>query len=200
MNTIKIWNDTPSDKQLEEIASRLQEGQIMIFPTDTIYAIGCNALDTKAVERICRIKGINPEKTNLSIICDSISMAARYARIDNADYSMLRNNTPGPFTFLFRTASTLPRAFKSRKTVGIRIPDLNTPREIVKYCDFPLLSTSVEFDDSDYTINPELIAEEAEGIVDFIVDGGEGGTEESTVVDCTSSECEIVRQGKGILQ
>lgn len=199
MDTIKIWNDSPSEKQLKEIASRLEQGEIMIFPTDTIYAIGCNALDTKAVERICRIKGINPEKTNLSVICDSISTASRYARIGNADFMMLRNNTPGAFTFLFKSASTLPKAFKSRKIVGIRIPGLATPREIVRYCDFPLLSTSVEFDDTDYTINPSLIAEEAEGIVDFLVDGGEGGTEESTVVDCTSGSPEIVRQGKAEL-
>lgn len=199
MDTIKIWNDSPSEKQLKEIASRLEQGEIMIFPTDTIYAIGCNALDTKAVERICRIKGINPEKTNLSVICDSISTASRYARIGNADFMMLRNNTPGAFTFLFKSASTLPKAFKSRKIVGIRIPGLATPREIVRYCDFPLLSTSVEFDDTDYTINPSLIAEEAEGIVDFLVDGGEGGTEESTVVDCTSISPEIVRQGKAEL-
>lgn len=199
MDTIKIWNDSPSEKQLKEIASRLSQGQIMIYPTDTIYAIGCNALDTKAVERICRIKGINPEKTNLSVVCDSISTAAKYARISNADYMMLRNNTPGAFTFLFRSASTLPKAFKSRKIVGIRIPDLNTPREIVRYCDFPLLTTSVEFDDADYTINPSLIAEEAEGIVDFLVDGDEGGTEESTVVDCTSGTPEILRQGKATL-
>lgn len=200
MKTFKIWNDNPSEKQLEDIASLLREGQIMVFPTDTIYAVGCNALDTKAVERICRIKGINPEKTNLSIICDSISTASKYAKIDNKDFMMLRNNTPGPFTFLFRAASTLPRAFKSRKTVGIRIPDCVTSRAIVEHCGFPILSTSVEFDDSDYTINPELIAEEAEGIVDFLVDAGEGGTEESTIVDCSSGDCEIIRQGKGELK
>ncbi len=199
MKIIKIWNDSPSEKQLHEIAGRLRDGEIMIYPTDTIYAIGCNALDPKAVERICRIKGINPEKTNLSVICDSISTAARYAKIDNANYMMLRNNTPGAFTFLFRSAPSLPKAFKSRKTVGIRIPDLNTPRSIVEYCDFPILSTSIEFDDSDYTVNPSLIAEEAEGIVDFLVDGGDGGTEESTIVDCTGAVPEIIREGKGDL-
>lgn len=199
MKIIKIWNDSPSDKQLQEIAYRLKNGEIMIYPTDTIYAIGCNALDPKAVERICRIKGINPEKTNLSVICDSISTAARYAKIDNANYMMLRNNTPGPFTFLFRSAPSLPKAFKSRKTVGIRIPDLVTPRAIVEHCDFPILSTSVEFDDADYTVNPSLIAEEAEGLVDFLVDGGDGGTEESTIVDCTGGTPEIIREGKGNL-
>lgn len=199
MKTYKIWNDSPSEKQLEEIASRLADGEVMIYPTDTIYAVGCSALDSKAIERICRIKGINPEKTHLSVICDSISTAARYARFDNSAYSMLRNNTPGPFTFLFRAASSLPRAFKGRKTVGIRIPDCEFDRRIVATAGFPILSTSVEFDDNDYTINPDLIAEEAEGLVDFMVDGGEGGTEESTVVDCTSGEPEIVRQGKGEL-
>lgn len=199
MKIIKIWNDSPSEKQLQEIASRLSDGEIMVYPTDTIYAIGCNALDPKAVERICRIKGINPDKTNLSVICDSISTAAKYAKIGNSDFMMLRNNTPGAFTFLFKSAPTLPKAFKSRKTVGIRIPALNTPRAIVEYCDFPILSTSVEFDDSDYVINPSLIAEEAEGIVDFLIDGGDGGTDESTIVDCTSGEREIIRQGKAEL-
>lgn len=199
MKTIKIWNDKPSDGQLDEIAQRLSDGEIMVYPTDTIYAIGCNALDIKAVERICRIKGINPDKTNLSVICDSISTASRYARIDNSQYMLLRDNTPGAFTFIFKSASTLPKAFKGRKMVGIRIPDLNTPRKIVERCGFPLLTTSVEFDDDDYKINPELIAEEAEGVIDFLVDGGEGDTQESTVIDCTSSELEILRQGKGEL-
>lgn len=200
MKRIRIWNDDPSEKQLREVADALSEGEIMIYPTDTIYAIGCNALDAKAVERICRIKGINPDKTNLSVICDSISTASRYARFDNRHFEMLRANTPGPFTFLFRAASSLPKAFKGRKTVGIRIPDCNFDRKLVDTAGFPILSTSVEFDDSDYTVNPDLIAEEAEGIVDLLVDGGEGGTEESTVVDCTGSEAEIVRQGKSELQ
>lgn len=200
MKTIKVWNDTPSERQLDEIVERLRDGQIMIYPTDTIYAIGCNALDAKAVERICRIKGINPDKNNLTVICDGISTASRYARIDNSHYRMLRDNTPGAFTFIFRSAPALPKVFKGRRKVGIRIPGLATPRLIVEHAGFPILSTSVEFDDSDYTINPELIAEEAAGTVDFLIDGGEGGTEASTVVDCTEAECEVIRQGKGHLE
>lgn len=171
----------------------------MIYPTDTLYAIGCDALNVKAVERICRLKGINPEKTNLAIVCASISQAAEYARIDNKCYKLMRDNTPGPFTFLFRSASTLHRAFKGRKIVGIRIPDNRLDISIVERLDKPLLTTSVEFDDTDYTINPGLIAEAYEGRIDLLIDGGEGGTDPSTIVDCTGADPLIVRQGKGEL-
>jgi tRNA threonylcarbamoyl adenosine modification protein (Sua5/YciO/YrdC/YwlC family) len=200
MKTIRIWNDTPSDRQLAEICDMLEQGAIMIYPTDTLYALGCDALNTKAIERICRLKGINPEKTNLSVVCDSISRAAEYARIDNTGFRVMRDNTPGPFTFLFKAASSLPRAFKGRKTVGIRIPECKTDLMIVSTLGKPLLTTSIEAPDEDYTVNPELIAEIYEGRVDFMVDSGEGLTEPSTIVDCTGSTPEIIRQGKGILQ
>lgn len=200
METIKIWNEKASDQQLEQICSRLEQGEIMIYPTDTLYAIGCDALNVKAVERICRLKGINPEKTNLSVVCASISQAAEYARIDNKGYKLMRDNTPGPFTFLFRSASTLPKAFKGRKIVGIRVPDNRLDIAIVERLGKPLLTTSVEFEDTDYTINPELIAEAYEGRVDFLIDGDEGGTDPSTIVDCTGADPVVVRQGKGELQ
>ncbi len=200
MKTIRIWNDSPADNQLREIAARLQEGEIMIYPTDTIYALGCDALNAKAVERICNLKGINPAKTNLSIICDSVSQIAQYARYDNKHFFMLRDNTPGPFTFLFKAASSLPKVFKGRKIVGVRIPELATARAIVSTLGRPLLSTSVAFDDEDYAINPELIAENYEGQVDFMVDGGPGGTEVSTIVDCCQDTPEIIREGKGELR
>ena len=130
MRTVKIWNDTPSDRQLEEIAAWLKDGEVMIWPTDTLYGIACSALETKAIEQVCRLKGINPEKTHLSIVCPDIATAAQYARIDDKVYRLMRDLTPGPFTFLCRAASTLPRAFKGRKIVGIRIPDCATDRAI----------------------------------------------------------------------
>lgn len=199
MKTMKIWNGEASSRQLDEICRDLKEGRIMICPTDTLYAIACDALQPKAIERICRLKGINPDKTNLSIICADISMAAEYARFDNYAFRLLRDCTPGPFTFLFKSASTLPKAFKGRKTVGVRIPDNALCRDIVERLGHPLLTTSIEYADTDYAINPGLIAEAYDSRVDFMLEGEEGGTEPSTIVDCTGSEAEIVRQGKGIL-
>ncbi len=197
MKTIKIWNDEASSKQLDEICNSLEAGQIMICPTDTLYAIACDALNPKAIERVCRLKGLNPDKTNLSIICSDISMASEYARFDNKDFRLLRDNTPGPFTFLFKSASTLPKAFKGRKVVGIRIPDKKICTDIAQRLGHPLLTTSIEFDETDYAINPELIAENYEGKADMMIEGGDGGTVPSTIVDCTGSEPEIIRNGKG---
>lgn len=198
MKTIKIWNNDASNRQLDQICNWLEEGEIMIMPTDTIYSIACDALNPKAIDRICRLKGINPDKTHLSIICSDISMAAEYSRFNNKAFQLLRDNTPGPVTFLFKSAPTLPKAFKGRKTVGIRIPDNKLCRDIVKRLGHPLLTTSIEFADEDYARNPELIAEAYDGKVDFILSGDDGDTEPSTIVDCTCNEPEIVRQGKGV--
>lgn len=197
---MRIWGDEPSDRQLDEITRDLRSGQIMIWPTDTIYGIACDALNPKAIERICRLKGLNPEKNNLSIVCADISQAAEYARFDNRVFQMLRNNTPGPFTFLCRSISTLPRAFRGRKTVGIRIPACNTCIAIARRLGNPVLTTSIEFDDEDYAIQPSLIAEAYYDRVDMFLEGENGGTEPSTTIDCTGDELEIVRQGIGILQ
>lgn len=200
MKIYKTWSEDLDERQLREVVALLQRGELMVWPTDTLYAVACSALNVKAIERLCRIKNINPAKTNLSIVCADISQAAQYARWDNRFFSLLKANTPGPFTFIFRAASTLPRAFKGRKTVGIRIPSLQLCRQIAAALDAPLLTTSVEFESDDYIQNPELIAEEAEGLVDFMIDAGEGGTDGSTIIDCTGEEPEILRQGKGILE
>lgn len=197
MNTIKIWNDSPSEKQAEQIAGFLDDGKIAIMPTDTAYAIVADALDSKAVERVCRLKNINPEKTNLSIICSDISMASEYARIDNKGFRLLKEYTPGQFTFLFRTASTLPRAFKGRKTVGIRIPDCTTCRAVAEKLGRPLISTTIQYEDSDHAESPELIAEAYNDRVDLMVEGERGSENLSTVVDCTGNDPEIIRQGIG---
>ncbi len=199
MRTIKIWNDKASDKQLNQICNELEMGNILIIPTDTIYAIVCDALNPKAIERICQLKGINPEKTNLSIICTDISMAAEYARIDNSSFRLLKDNTPGPFTFLFKSASSLPKAFKGRKIVGIRIPDNSLCRDIVSRLGHPILTTSIEFVDEDYARNPELISEAYYDKVDCFIEGEDGDTVASTIVDCTDGEPVIVREGKGSL-
>lgn len=200
MEIIKIWNDAPSGRQLDEIVARLEDGQIMIWPTDTLYAIACDALNPKAIERVCRLKGINPDKTNLSIVCPDIASASEYARFNNEVYRILKQNTPGAFTFVCRSASTLPKAFKGRKTVGIRIPACATSRAIAERLGKPLLTTSIEFDDDDYATEPSLIAENYEGRVDFMVEGEEGKTVESTVVDCSDNQITIIREGAGELE
>lgn len=199
MKKIKIWNDDPSEKQIDEICELLDDEKIIIVPTDTVYAIACDALSPKAIEKLCRLKGINPEKTNLSIICSDIAQASEYARIENNAFRLLKQNTPGPFTFLFKSASSLPRAFKGRKIVGVRIPENNTCRCIAKKLGKPLLTTSIEYVDDDYAINPDLIEENYEGRVDAMVDNGDGGTELSTIVDCTQNDFSITREGKGLL-
>lgn len=193
MKAIKIWNDSPSDKQAEQIAERLKAGEVWIIPTDSLYGIMCDALNPKAVREICALKGIDPEKNNLSIICDDISMASEYARIGDRTYQMMRNDTPGPITFLCKAQSVLPKEFKKRKTVGIRIPACNTARMISEKLGNPLLTTSIRYEDEDYARNPELIMEAYEGRVEGIVMGEEGGTEPTAIYDCTEDEPEVVR-------
>lgn len=194
MNTIKIWNDNPSSKQIQDIVDCLEDGKIAIIPTDTMYAIVGNALDSSAVERICRLKGINPQKTNLSILCSNISMASEYARIDNTGFKFLKENTPGPFTVIFKSASNLPKAFKNRKMVGIRIPDSNIALKIVDGLGYPLLTTTIQYEDEDYAVNPDLIAESYDGKVDLMVDGGTGNIKQSSVLDCSSGSLEFIRE------
>lgn len=200
MEIIKIWNNRATESQIASISDRIREGQIAIIPTDTMYAIVGDGLNIKSVEKICKLKGINPDKTNLSIICADISMAAEYSKIDNQAYRLLKDNTPGPFTFLFKCVSKLPRAFKGRKIVGIRIPDCEFDTALAESLGNPLISTSIEYKDADFAINTELIAEAYSGKVDMMVDGDEGSLEVSTIIDCTSSMPEIIRQGKGILE
>ena len=199
MKTIKIWNGNISDRQLNEIAARLDAGELVILPTDTAYAVTCDALNIKSIDRICRMKGINPDKTNLSILCSDISMAAEYCRISNSHFRMLKENTPGPFTFIFRSASSLPKAFKGRKTVGIRIPDNRLTLAVVERFGRPLLTTTIEYADEDYAVNPELISESYEGRADMMVEGGNGSTDVSTIADCTENTPEITREGLGEL-
>lgn len=199
MKTIKIWNNDASERQLTEICQYLEDGQIMVLPTDTLYAIACDALNPKAIERICKLKGINPEKTNLSIICADISMASEYARLDNEAYRIIRENTPGEFTFLLKSTSSLPKAFKGRKVVGVRIPDNKICRDIAAKLGHPLLSTSIEYEDEDFARNPGLISENYNNKVDLFIEGEEGDIVPSTIIDCTGNDIEIIREGKGSL-
>lgn len=198
MKSVKIWNDSPSDKQAEQIADWLKAGEIWIIPTDSIYGIMCDALNQKAVRSVCELKDINPEKNNLSIICDDISMAAEYARIGDKTFSLMRDNTPGPITFICKAQSNLPKEFKKRKTVGIRIPNNLTARMITEKLGNPLLTTTIDFEDEDYARNPELIMEAYDGKVDGVVMGEDGGTVPTTIIDCTEDSPSIIREGIGI--
>lgn len=195
METLKIYNDNIAQNQVEKAVETLKEGGVIVIPTDTLYALACDALNPKAIEKVCKLKGINPDKTNLSILCSEISMVSDYTRFDNEAFKLMKDNTPGPFTFLFKGASTLPRAFKGRKIVGIRIPDNEAIRQIVEALGTPLLSTSIKFQDNDYAINPDLIEEEYSDKVDLMIKAEEGGLIPSAIVDCTGSAPEILREG-----
>lgn len=199
MKILKFFEGNINEKYIDMIVDALRDGKIIIYPTDTLYAIGCDALNNKAINEICKLKGINPDKTNLSIVCSDISMVADYARFDNNQFKMMKTNLPGPFTFIFHSSSTLPKVFKGRKTVGVRIPDNQIAVEIAARLGNPILSTTIEYDDDDYGTNPDLIAENYADKVEYVIDGGVGGTIPSTVVDCTEGEMSIVREGKGEL-
>ena len=198
---IKIYPENPNPREIDKVTEVLRDGGLVIYPTDTVYAIGCDALDVRAVEKICQMKGINPQKSNLSIICYDLSNLSEYAKVNNAAFKLMKKNLPGPFTFILPTSSELPKIYKNRKEVGIRVPDNNIIRTLVKELGNPILTMSVHDDDDmiEYTTDPELIHEKYENQADLVVDGGYGGFEASTVVDCTTNDFEIVRQGKGIL-
>ena len=200
MKILKMYTSNINDRFMDEVIETLKDGGIIIYPTDTLYAIGRNALSNNAIERICKIKGINSQRTNLSIVCSDISQASQYARIDNRAFQLLRENLPGAFTFILPTASTLPKAFKGRKAVGIRVPDNAIAREIASRLGNPILTTSIEWDDDpEDGCNPQAIAMKYEDVVDIVIDGGYGELTPSTVVDCLdSSSPEITREGKGI--
>ncbi len=195
MNTVKIWDNGISGRTLDEIVSAVRSGAVMVWPTDSLYGIACDALNPKAIERVCRLKGLNPDKNTLSVICSDISQASEYARIEDEAFRLMKERTPGPYTFILRAASGLPRAFKGRKTVGIRIPDREICREVAKVLGNPLLNTSIDYEDEDYAVSPGLVAEIYDGRADIFIDGGEGGTTPSTVIDCTSPDFPIVRVG-----
>jgi Sua5/YciO/YrdC/YwlC family protein len=196
---LKIYQENPNIKEIDKVVRVLREGGLVIYPTDTVYAIGCDALNVRAVEKICQIKGLNPQKSNLSIICYDLSNISEYAKVSNTAFKLMRRYLPGPYTFILPTSSELPKIYKKRKEVGIRVPDSNIVRQIVKELGNPLLTTSIRDEDEvvEYTTDPELIYEKYENRVDIVIDGGYGGLDASTVVDCTTDDFEIIRQGKG---
>ena len=200
MRVLPIIEDNINMRHIEDIVCVLRDGGIIVYPTDTVYAIGCDALNNQAIERICSLKAMKSAKTNLSIICSDISEVSQYAKFDNLQFRLMKNNLPGPFTFILPAMSKLPKAFKGRRTVGIRIPENKIATAIEQELGHPILTTSVPAQDDDYRCEPELIAESLGNFVDIVVDSGRGGLVPATVIDCTSGEPEIIRQGKGELQ
>lgn len=199
MKILEIIPTSINERLIDQAVKCLDDGGIIIYPTDTVYAMGCDAMNNQAIERICSIKEMKSAKTNLSIICADISEVSQYAKFDNHMFKLMKSNLPGPFTFIFPALSKLPKAFKGRRTVGIRIPDNKIALALVKALGRPILTTSVPGDDEDYRCEPSLIAEAMAAQVDIVIDGGRGGLTPSTVVDCTSHEPTITRQGRGEL-
>ncbi len=198
MKTLRMYPSSINDRYMQEVVDALRAGEIVIYPTDTLYALGCDALNNSAIEKICRIKELNPQKTSLSIICHDISQAAEYARIDNRAFKMLREYLPGPFTFILPASTTLPKVFKGRKTVGVRIPDNAIALAIAEQLGNPVLTTSIEYNDPDEGISPDSIAMRYDDVAALMVDGGDGGIVPSTVIDITDSSFpDIVREGLG---
>lgn len=200
---IRIYPENPNEREIEKVVQFLRDGGLIVYPTDTIYGLGCDIFNAKAVEKICRLKNIDPRKANLSFICSDLSHISEYAKVDNNTFKLMKKNLPGPFTFILNGNSNLPKLFRNKKTVGIRVPDNNIIRELVKGLGNPILSTSVKDDDDEileYFTDPELIHERYEHIADVVINGGYGTLEPSTVVDCTGDEPVIVRQGKGELE
>ncbi len=199
---LKLYEKNNNPKDLDRIIETLQAGGLIIYPTDTMYAIGWHGLKERAIESICKFKNIDPRKNNLSIICYDLSNISEYAKVNNSTFKLMKRNLPGPFTFILNTGNRLPKIFRNRKEVGIRIPDNNIIREICRLLDAPILTTTLpleEGEEIEYITTPELIEEKFGNQVDLVIDGGIGGIEPSTIVDCTNEEAEIVRQGKGIL-
>lgn len=199
----KLYSKNNDSDVLQHIVDILNDGGIIIYPTDTMYAMGCHALKERPIERICKLKNIDPRKNNLSIICYDLSNISEYARVSNATFKLMKRNLPGPFTFVLNADSRLPKIFRNRKEVGIRVPDNNIIREICHLLDAPILTTTLPLnpdEDVEYVTDPELIDEKFGLEVDLVIDGGIGGVEPSTVINCCEDVPEIIRQGKGVLE
>jgi tRNA threonylcarbamoyl adenosine modification protein (Sua5/YciO/YrdC/YwlC family) len=200
---IKIYPENPNPREVKKVVEILRNGGVIIYPTDTVYGIGCDMTKPKAVTRLAQLRGINLDKAHFSFICCDLSQISDYTRpFPNSIFKMMKRNLPGAFTFILEANNNIPKLFKNRrKTVGIRVPDNSIIREIVRELGNPILSSSIHDDDEiiEYTTDPELIHEKFEYLVDTVIDGGYGGNQVSTVVDCTTDEPEIIREGKGIL-
>lgn len=200
---IKLYEENPNPKQIAEVAKVLRNGGLVIYPTDTVYGLGCDITNNKALARIAKIKGVKLEKANWSFICKDLSNLSDYVKqIDSATFKMLKRCLPGPFTFILPGNNQLPTVFKKKKTVGIRVPDNQICHDLVEALGNPIVSTSIHDEDEilEYTTDPELILEKWGNLVDIVVDGGYGDNVPSTIVDLTTDTIEIIREGKGDIE
>ena len=199
---IKIHPVNPQERLIKQVVDHLKSGGIIIYPTDTIYGMGCSIFEHKAIEKIAKFKKMDPKKNQLSFICNDLSDLSQYARqIDTPTYRLLKQNLPGPFTFILNASKEVPKILQTKKsTIGLRIPDCKIAMDIVRELGHPILSTSLPGDMiEDYT-DPEIMVENFGHIAEIVIDGGIGGMQPSTIVDCTSGEFEIIREGKGELE
>lgn len=199
---IKIYNENPNPKEIQKVVAILKKGGLIIYPTDTVYGLGCDITNTKALEKIALIKGIKLDKANFSFVCNDLSHLSEYVKqIDSPTFKLLKRALPGPYTFILPGSNNLPKAFKKKKTVGIRIPDNTIARTLVEALGNPIVSSSIRDDDDvlEYTTDPELIFEKWKNLVDIVIDGGYGDNLASTIIDLTDDIPEVIREGKGSL-
>lgn len=199
---IKIYDDKPNESAIKKVVDVLKNGGLIIYPTDTVYGLGCDITNLKALEKVAKIKEIKLEKANLSFICYDLSHISDYVKqIDTSTFKLLKRALPGPYTFILPGNNDLPKVFKNKKTVGIRVPDNNIIRAIVKELGNPIISTSIYDEDEvlEYSTDPELIFEKWQNIVDVVIDGGYGYNIPSTIIDLSGYEPEVIREGKGSL-
>ena len=199
---IKIYEDKPNEAAIKKVVAVLKDGGIIIYPTDTVYGFGCDITNSRALEKLAKIKGIKLEKANFSFVCSSLSNISDYVKqIDTATFKILKRALPGPYTFILPGNNDLPKEFRKKKTVGIRVPQNNIALQIVEMLGNPIISTSIKDDDDviEYSTDPELIFEKWQNKVDLIIDGGYGDNVASTIIDLTGDEPEVIREGKGSL-
>lgn len=201
---IRLYEENPDPKKVKQAVDILRDGGVVIYPTDTVYGMGCDITNQRAVEKICKIKGINPKKHNFSIICADLGNIAQYTRvITKPVFKMMKKGLPGPFTFILEASKVVPKILHSnKKTIGIRVPAHETPRLLVEELGHPILTTSIRDEDDvvEYSTDPELIFEKYQHLVDLVIDGGYGQNVASTILDCTGDQVEIIRQGLGQLE
>tara|TARA_R110002072_G_scaffold117281_7_gene248235 strand:+ start:30977 stop:31594 length:618 start_codon:yes stop_codon:yes gene_type:complete len=200
---IKLYEENPNEKQILEVVKVLRNGGIIIYPTDTVYGLGCDINNNRALEKIAQIRGVKLEKANFSFVCESLSNVSDYVKqMDTTTFKILKRSLPGPYTFILEGNNNMPSVFKKKKTVGLRVPDNNIARAIVRELGNPIISTSIRDEDEviEYTTDPELIFEKWENLVDIVIDGGYGGNIPSTVIDLTQGEPILIREGKGSLE
>ena len=200
---IKIYEENPNPKEIKRVVKILRDGGVIIYPSDTVYALGCDINNNRAMERVAQLRGVKLEKANFSFVCEDLSNLSDYVKqIDTPTFKILKRNLPGPYTFILPGNNNLPTVFKKKKEVGIRVPDNSITRAIVQELGNPIISTSIKDEDEviEYTTDPELILEKWDNLVDLVIDGGYGGNIASTVIDLTGTETVVMREGKGSLE